>query len=90
MTEVFYEEAYTTQATSFDGKTSWPCVLKTQLMIGVSAELDHEKRRRAFTSRVEGDIALYEKTLDRDLLKSAEDGVVSFKWIRRPFYVNRA
>ena len=64
--------------------------LKTQLMIGVSAELDHENRRRAFRSRVEGDIALYEKTLDRDLLKSAEDGVASFKWIRRPFYVNRA
>ena len=49
-------------------------------------ELDGEKRGPALRNRLEGDAAIYKKILDKDVLKSEEEGVTYFKRTR-PFFV---
>ena len=54
--------------------------------------LDDEKRGQRYTlrKRLEGDAAIYKKILDRDSLKSKEDGATYFKRTLRPFFVRAA
>ena len=72
---------------SFDGKTSWFAYEDAIDDWCDITELDDEKRGPALRNRLEGDAAIYKKILDRDALKSKEEGVTYFKRTLRPFFV---
>ena len=74
-------------STSSDGKTS--CFAYENAIDDWCdiAELDDEKRGPALRNRLDEDAAINKKILDRDSLKSKEDGVTYFKRTLRPFCV---
>ena len=72
---------------SFDGKASWLAYEDAIDDWCDITELDDEKRGPALRNRLEGDAAIYKKILDRDALKSKEEGVTYFKRTLRPFFV---
>ena len=72
---------------SFDGKTSRLAYEDAIDDWRDITEQDDEKRGPALRNRLEGDAAIYKKILDRDALKSKEEGVTYFKRTLRPFFV---
>ena len=69
---------------SFDGKTSWFAFEDAIDNWRDITELDDDRRGPAFRNRLEGDATIYKKILDRDQLKSKQDGVACFKGTMRP------
>ena len=82
-----FSQVTTKMPPSFDGKTSWFAYEDAIDDWCDITELDDEKRGPALHNRLEGDAAIYKKILDRDALKSKEEGVTYFKRTPRPFFV---
>ena len=85
-----FQQVTTKVPPSYDGRSSWFAYGDAIDVWCDITESDGDKRGPALRNRLEGEVAMKKRLLDRDRLKDPNNGVKYFKSFQRPLFVKGA